>query len=317
MDWKELIVSIIGYLAWPITVLIMFFLVRERVGLLIDKLGRLKYKDLELDFSKIKNQTPVVDAGEQRHDQTSIIDIKDSESEQVFSSLEEQIFESVENAPAASVLLAWSYVEASLYSATSRLKLDTEVTTASPLQNIQALEKTGKLSPQQLDLLHEMRVLRNRLAHAVSRELVIHEEQALDYANTAIELARFLDKLDRKRKVFMLPNGEWITLPKGFVEPEERNANFWEYSYINIPGTGLTAGVGPWTAGKDGAQYFGVDIEQPRESGSSIVSELLIDLSYVSEDKLHAGASRIVSFDKDKRIVRFDLGESVFEYQLN
>lgn len=316
MSWKELIVSIIGYLAWPVTVLVMFFLVRERVGLLIDKLGKLKYKDLELDFSKIKRQTAAVDAGDQHSVQANSIDIKDSESEQVFSSLEEQIFESVENAPAAAVLLAWSYIETSLYSATSRLKLDVEASTASPIQNIQTLEKTGKLSPQQIDLLHEMRVLRNRLAHEVSRELVIQEEQALDYANTAIELARFLDSLDRKRKIFMLPSGSWITLPEGFKEHEDRSANFWKYSCIDLPGTDLTAGVGPWTQQKGGAQYFGIDIEQPHESGSSVVTELLIDLSYVSEDKLYAGANRIVSFDKGNRLVRFDLGDSIFEYQL-
>lgn len=316
MSWKELVVSIIGYLAWPITVLVMFFLVRERVGSLIDKLGKLKYKDLELDFSKIKRQTTGFDIGEERSDQADSIDIKDSESDQVFSSLEEQIFESVENAPAAAILLAWSYIETSLYSATSRLKLDAEAPTASPIQNIQALEKTGKLSPQQIDLLHEMRVLRNRLAHGVSRELVIHEEQALDYANTAVELARFLDRLDRKRKIFMLPSGSWITVPEGFKELEDRSANFWNYSCLDLPGTDLIAGVGPWTLQKGGAQYFGIDIEQPRESGSSVVAELLIDLSYVSEDKLNAGADRIVTFDKDNRVVRFDLGDSIFEYQL-
>ncbi len=85
MGWKELVSSIIGYLAWPITVLVMFFLVRERIGQLIDKLGRLKYKDLELDFSKIKHKTSGVNVGDQRPDQTKSIDIKDAESEQVFS----------------------------------------------------------------------------------------------------------------------------------------------------------------------------------------------------------------------------------------
>ena len=171
MDWKQLLASMIGNLAWPATVLVMFFLVRERVGRLIEKLGTLKYKDLELDFSKIKQPIMVADAEEHDSKQEKSIEIKNSESTRVFKALEEQIFEAVESAPAAAVLLAWSYVETSLSSATSRLKSEAEPASISPLQNMQVLERAGKLSPQQIDLLHEMRILRNKLAHEVSPQL--------------------------------------------------------------------------------------------------------------------------------------------------
>lgn len=316
MDWKQLLASVIENLAWPVTVAIIIFLVRERVGQLIDKLGKLKYKDLELDFSKIKQQTQAVESIENEQKIERSIAIANPESKRVFSALEEQIFEAVDSSPAASVLLAWSYVETSLSSAISRVNSEIEKASASPLQNIQFLERTGKLSPQQLELLHEMRTLRNKLAHEVSGELNIYPEQALDYANAAVELARFLDGLDRKRKVFMLPRGEWVTLPDGFSEVKERSAGFWKYSCIDIPGTGLTAGVGPWGSGEEQFKYFGIDIEQQRKDGSSIVAELLIDLCYVSEEKLMSSARKIVSFDEVTRIVRFDLGNAVFEYQL-
>jgi uncharacterized protein YutE (UPF0331/DUF86 family) len=316
MDWKQFFASAIENLAWPITVAVMFFFVREQIGKLIEKLGKLKYKDLELDFSKIKQQIPATENLKNDEEVKKGLAIIDRESKQVFSALEEQIFEAVDSSPAVSILLAWSYVETALSSAVSRADSELDKASASPLKNIQLLERGGKLSLQQLELLQEMRTLRNKLAHEVSSELNIHPEQALDYANTAIEMARFLEGIDRKRKIFMLPQGEWVTLPEGFSEVSERRANFWKYSCISIPKTDLTAGVGPWSAGKDQFQYFGIDIEQQRKDRSTVVTELIFDLSYVSEEKLLLSASNLVSFDEESRIVRFDLGKAIFEYQL-
>lgn len=316
MDWKQFLASTIENLAWPVTVAIMFFFVREQVGQLIEKLGKLKYKDLELDFSKIKQQTAATEKIKNDNGVEKGVAITDPESKQVFSVLEEQIFEAVDSSPAVSILLAWSYVETALSSAASRTDSKLDKASASPLKNIQLLERGGKLSLQQLELLHEMRILRNKLAHEVSSKLNIHPEQALDYANTAIEMARFLEGIDRKRKIFMLPRGEWVTLPDGFSEVSERTANFWKYSCINIPKTDLTAGVGPWGAEKDQFQYFGIDIEQQRKDGSTVVAELIFDLRYVSKEKLMLSASNLVSFDEESRIVRFDLGKAIFEYQL-
>lgn len=316
MDLKQFLASAIEDLAWPITVIIMFFLTRRQIAQLMEKLGKLKYKDLELDFSKIKPQVVVAEGVEASEALENSVAIIDPESKQVFTVLEEQIFDAVDILPSVSILLAWSYVETALSSAVSRAYSELEKPYASPLKNIQLLDRSGRLSQQQIELLHEMWALRNKLAHEVSSELNIHPEQALDYANTAIEMARFLEGIDRKRKIFMLPRGKWITLPEGFSEVDERTANFWKYSCVDIPKTELTAGVGPWSAGGDGVQYFGIDIEQQRKGGSTVVAELIFDLRYVSEEKLMSSASSLVSFDEESRTVRFDLGKSKFEYQL-
>jgi hypothetical protein len=313
MDSNQLLASMTGNLAWPLAVLIMFFFVRDRIGQLLEKLGKLKYKDLELDFSKIK-QLNTTKESVKNQDQSILI--KNPESTQVFGALEEQIFEAVESAPAASILLAWSYIETSLVSAISRLNYTENISSASPLKNIQILEHFGKLTPEQLELLHEMRILRNTIAHGASRELNINPDKALDYAKTSIEMARYLDGLDRKNKIFLLPEGKWIRQPEGFFEHKDRSANSWKYSCIDIPGTNLTAGAGPWTVGtKD--EYFGIDIEQQRKGASTVVTELLIDLEYVSKDLLNADARKFISYNETTRVVTFDLGKSIFEYQLH
>jgi uncharacterized protein YutE (UPF0331/DUF86 family) len=314
MDWKQLVASLIQNLAWPITILVMFFLVRDQIGKLIEKLGKLKYKDLELDFSKVKNQAEKIPVNNTTTDKSTVI--KDSESDQVFHSLEDQIFETVESAPSAAIFLAWSYVETALSSAVSRVALEQGVMSASPLQNIQVLEKLGELSNQQVELLHELRVLRNKVTHDQSTSVSIRQEQALDYSKTAIELSKLLNNLNRKRKAFMLPSGDWINVLKDHTIPSSRTANVWNYSCIDIPNSNLTAGAGAWKKSDDEIEYFGIDIEQNRKSGSAVVSELLIDLKHVSQEVLTMSARNFVTFDPETKIIKFDLGKSVFEYKL-
>lgn len=316
MDWKQFFSSVIENLAWPATLAIIVFIVRRQIGKLMKKLGKLKYKDLELDFSKIKQNMPI--SGDLNNDPVSGVSVAiiNQESKQVFSVIEEQIFDAVDSLPVVSILLAWSYIETALSSAVSRIDSEEDKASISSLKNIKILESYEKLSLQQSHLLHEMRALRNKMAHEVSGKLNITSKQASDYANAAIEMARFLEGVDQKRKIYMLPQGDWVTLPKGFSRIEKRNANLWQYSFIDIPKTELTAGVGPWIAGGDQIQYYGIDIEHQQKNKSTVVSELLFDLNYVSEEKLIMSAGDLISFDEKTKIVRFDLGKSIFEFQL-
>lgn len=292
----------------------MFFLVRDQIGRLIEKVGHLKYKDLEVDFDKVKKHAQAIGAPKE---DTGIV-IKDPESVKVYNSLEEQILETVEKAPAAAILLAWSTLETSIASAVSRLSISPESPSyRSPLHNIDMLEKSGEISKEHVILLHEMRTLRNKVAHDQATILAITGAQALEYSNTAIELVDKLNNLKRTRKKLFLPKGEWIVVPEGFTPIKDKTSHFWNYSEIKIPNTELTAGLGPWSHGDD-EEYdcYGIDIERPTEDGSHVVSALDIDLKYVSKEALEKEARRLITYDENSRIIRFDLGNSIFEYQL-
>jgi len=52
MDILAFVASIVGSLAWPVTVLIALILLRKQIIDLIPGIRRLKYKDLEVDFGK-------------------------------------------------------------------------------------------------------------------------------------------------------------------------------------------------------------------------------------------------------------------------
>ncbi|HEY8034419.1 MAG TPA: hypothetical protein VIF37_02395 [Methylobacter sp.] len=313
MDWKQFISSIIENISWPIVTLIMFFLMRDQIGKLIEKIGHLKYKDLELDFDKVKKQAEAISVEKDK----SIKVIQDPESIKVFSSLEEQILETVEKAPSAAILLAWSMLETSLASAVSRMAISPESPSyRSPLHNIDMLEKAGLLSKQHILLLHEMRTLRNKVAHEQATTKVISEEQALEYSNTAFEMTGVLNELNRKKKKFTTPEGDWITLPDNFSTLENKSANLWNYSEISIPGTNLKAGLGPWGS-KGDYKCYGIDIEQPVGEGSMPIAELVFDISFVSDNFLDKQASELITYDSATRVVTFNLGNSIFEYKIN
>jgi uncharacterized protein YutE (UPF0331/DUF86 family) len=312
MSWMEFVASLAEHLAWPITAVVMYFLLRERITALVEKVARLKFKDLELDFDKVKQHADAIS------DATPKIPARPNESP-VFSSLEEQILETVERAPAAAILLAWSTVETALASATARLAASAESPSyRSPLHNIEMLDRQGQITKQQVELLHELKGLRNKIAHESRAVESVTVDQALKYADTAIAMVSFLNGLDRFYKRVETPEGKWIEQPVGFKPiKHNRQANFWSYSSVHLANTGLTAGVGPWSGSSaDGYAYYGVDIELPSATGSKTVTELLIGLDYVAPEFLLKKAHEVVDYDAKLKVVTFNLGKNAFKYQI-
>lgn len=315
MDWKQFFSTIIGDLSWPVTVVIIIILVRDKIEILFNKVGHFKYKDLELDFDKFKEHAEKINLPKATKNDNEIID--KNESDDIFGTFEEQILETVEKSPIAAILLAWSTLETSIASSISRLSISPESPSyRSPLHNIEMLDKSGELSSQQISLLNEMRMLRNKVAHQQSKNHSITQERALDYANTAIEMINILNNLKRVRKTFLLPKGDWIHIPENFEKAEFKGGGSWIYSYIDLANTNLTAGVGPWkTDATDSYKYYGIDIEYPTKNGSHVIAELRMDIKYVSSEILTKKAHEFVQFNIEKQEVIFDLGKNIFKYK--
>ena len=51
MDWKECLAQIAGHLAWPVTVAVVLYWLRDRLGDLLPRLEKFRHKDTELEFS--------------------------------------------------------------------------------------------------------------------------------------------------------------------------------------------------------------------------------------------------------------------------
>ena len=115
-----------------------------------------------------------------------------------FTSLEDQILDAVERYPSAAILLAWSALETAIASAVARLGISPEPPSyRSPMHNIEMLSKYGGLSKNHEQLLNEMRILRNKVAHEMESLMTITQEQALNYANAALDMIKYLEQLKR------------------------------------------------------------------------------------------------------------------------
>ena len=109
-------------------------------------------------------------------------------------------------------------------------------------------------------------------------------------------------------------------MPEGFrPRPDDPigTPRRWESSAVPLLDGRLRATVGPvhyTQAARRG--FFSIDVEIVGERGSRVLSDLDMELERVADDSAHRDAARVVSFDEDSGIVTFDLGRSVFRYQL-
>jgi hypothetical protein len=191
MDWKQFISQIVSSTAWPLLILIILFVFKNELTKVVQRLAHLKYKDLELEFDKVKQQAEEIhkDVPEELPAPKSF----------ALTSLEDQILDAVERAPSAAIMLAWSGLETAMASAVARLAISPEPPSyRSPIHNIEILSKYSGLPGSYSNLLQEMRMLRNKVAHEKDAMMSITQDQALNYANVAIDMMQHLEKVGIK-----------------------------------------------------------------------------------------------------------------------
>lgn len=186
MDWLQFISGFVSSIAWPTVVMVSLFMFRAELRRIVQRLTHLKYKDFEVDFDKVRQQA------EDLH--LEVGQEPPAIESPVFTSLEDQIMDAVERWPSAAILLAWSGLETAIAAAVARLAISSESSSyRSPMHNIEMLSRSGQLSGKHIKLLHEMRMLRNNIAHERDSMLSISRDQALNYASTAIDLIKYFE----------------------------------------------------------------------------------------------------------------------------
>ncbi len=184
MDWLQFISSVIGSLAWPLAAVALGFMFREQVRKLLDKMKSLKAPGgIEASFSeevaKVAEETKqVVEAAPPEFDPIQGLDhpAPQEESDRLWALLKDR--------PAALIVDAWRDVE--------KVMLDliaTKGTYVKPIESknpaswSRALERDGTIDTKTSHLIHELRTLRNRVAHARDWEPSV--DDAMDYYRSA------------------------------------------------------------------------------------------------------------------------------------
>ncbi|MDZ4179374.1 MAG: hypothetical protein U1E29_09100 [Coriobacteriia bacterium] len=192
MGWKQFVASIVSSLVWPTIVLVVLLLFRNELRKVIQGLAHFKYKDLELDFEKVRQQAAAVQEEVPRPSLTPATPTEQS--------WEDQVLEAVEDSPWAAILLAWSGLETAIASAVARLAISPEPPSSrSPAHSIDMLASYAGLPQQIVSVLNELRTIRNKIAHqSPSLQLMgVSENDARSYVQVALDLIRYVEGLQR------------------------------------------------------------------------------------------------------------------------
>lgn len=192
MNILEFISKIIGEISWPITVVVLVIILRKNIAELLTSLTKLKFKDLEMDFQRLAESAAKLPPAQPPPPDEKPV------SRAIYASFEDQIFDVVERAPSAAILLAWASVETSMSSAVAGMAISAEPPQyRSPVHNLEQLQKYTELSQEVAHTINEMRMLRNKVAHDEKQRIRISQDSALSYAETAIRITKYLNGLKK------------------------------------------------------------------------------------------------------------------------
>lgn len=171
----ELLASLVDSLAWPASLAMVVFLLRNALRRLIPDLHNMRYKELELEFGR---KVARLDEKAAAAELPSPIAPQAKDVDSVVNRL-------VPISPRAAVTEAWREVELAMREAAQRHNVDLSQQLGVRLM-AENLRDAGVLSPAAVEVLTELRILRNEALHA--REVDLSAEDAWEYASVAERL---------------------------------------------------------------------------------------------------------------------------------
>ena len=159
MDWLTFTSSLVSSLAWPVTVIAAFFLLKNNLGSLFPFIERLKYKDFELEFRKSIEKLV-------EKSKTAIPAPVEVPLPSLASELRDRLFNLAEISSRSAILEAWLQVESAAADIIESKKLTTSFKRANaPLRFAELLSRNEILDPSQMEIFHQLRDLRNKAVH--------------------------------------------------------------------------------------------------------------------------------------------------------
>lgn len=208
MDWLQWSSSVIGSIAWPISISVVALAYRGQIGQLLKRIRGAKYGAAEVSFSdeldKIEVQAsglltrPVSDVTDTSIEAPQSTTYTSKDGKQVpddgFPELQDCFTEIAKLSPSAAVLDAWRNVELELERSFGRSGLSREKKRMPPIQLGMKLYEMGIIHQQTIDIIKELQSLRNSAAH--SEEVSMADAYRFKWlANNAIN--RLQDDLAR------------------------------------------------------------------------------------------------------------------------
>jgi hypothetical protein len=183
MNWRQFIATIIGSLAWPATLVVAFFLLKNQLPAIFPFVERLKYKGLEVEFRK-----SVQELAEQSRGALPAPDADE------LGDPRNRLYTLAELSPRSAILEAWLQVESAAAEVLQSRdpSLGPKARMLAPLRIGELLNRREIINGQQLQIFHRLRDLRNQAVHIA--DATFHLNEVTEYIDLASSLASQIRK---------------------------------------------------------------------------------------------------------------------------
>lgn len=179
MDTLTFISEVIKSLAWPVATVLLALMLRKPVTELITFLRKLKYKELEMEFSKEVAELKA---------EVNTQELAASEPLDVRQNAESRLLKLVNFSTRAAIMEAWIEVESAATEVASSFWSQPPNDTLRKYPKLgEYLFKCKVIDRKQLETFNKLRELRNKAAHV--EELTLSENDARSYVELASALA--------------------------------------------------------------------------------------------------------------------------------
>jgi hypothetical protein len=181
VDYLTFISEIIKSFVWPITILLIIFLLRDEISKIFLQLKSLKYKDFEANFGER------ITSLKHEADQLGLPPPSEPISEE---SPKERFMKMAEHFPRGAVLEAWMGVENAIKYLAVRYSISDKL---SHFQIMSDLFSKGVISNGEMRMYNDLLTLRNKCTHELLLDLT--SRQANEYRDLSL---RFIAELNNK-----------------------------------------------------------------------------------------------------------------------
>jgi len=186
MDWLTFIASIVGSLAWPLTVGGAIYVLLRHGRKIAGLVKNIKYKDLELalrdDFEKATTIAESIRAGLP----------PPTDAAEATPSVDEELMRIAAIDPSLAVLRSWQHLEAKV---TELIRLNGLVRFVTPQEFMQRLLHLEKLTSQDLELYNRLRSIRNEAVHAHDQKRPLSIAEVAEYNGLIETLVERLEQI--------------------------------------------------------------------------------------------------------------------------
>jgi hypothetical protein len=185
--------SLVASVAWPITSVIIAWLLKKPIQDAINRLNKFKYGDAEASFErKLQDIKDSAESANIRYDEQADGKLA------INKTLLEEVQQVASISPSAAIPLAWSQVESEITDLIYRTAVSPDSPSYnSPSKNIDLLKKEGYLDLETYQTIVSMRQLRNTVAHSYASGIKVSVQEAIEYGKLAEAVSKKLKGIKR------------------------------------------------------------------------------------------------------------------------